>query len=107
MKDIRAELEKILDDNISYGYEFQMSDYAVSNKEDDEYYQRGREEVKEATDQILELFKKIVPPEPDYYSWAEPYTGTDKPDGIVFGLAKQIEMHGYGRCRADILERLK
>lgn len=55
---------------------------------------------------IQEYVEGIVPPEPDYVTWVEPHTSTDKPDGVVFGLAKHIEMNGYQKCRADILSKL-
>lgn len=99
MKDIRAELEKILDENISYGYEYQMSDYAGSRNEEDEYYQRGREEVKEAIDQILALIEGATPKErqKNFLTVGPP---------LQYVKDKMNYNEGYNQCIADIKKRL-
>lgn len=96
---MREEIEKILDENISYGYEFQMSDYAVCKDDENEYYKRGREEVKEATDQILTLLdKEIQKARVDELErltkidcFNEVYTTDVRPGKIVKARIKQLE----------------
>lgn len=56
---------------------------------------------------ILEALKKEWPGQKDYVGFVEPHTGTDKPDGEVFGYAKEIEGLGYNQALADCLEVVK
>ena len=59
MKDqTREKLTKILDDNIDYGYEWQMSDYAVSEAEEKQYEKKGREQINKAVDQLQALIQE-------------------------------------------------
>lgn len=59
MKNLRAEIEKILF-TLDLGYKWQMSDYATSKMEEEEYEKQGIKQVSEVSDKLLDLFSKYI-----------------------------------------------
>ncbi len=57
---LRTRIEEILDQNISYGYEFQMSDYASSEAATQMYEKQGRKEVARAVDKLEALIAEEI-----------------------------------------------
>lgn len=95
---LRDEIEKILAETI-YGIPYEDCDGGRKGMTEE-----GMPLIK-AT--ILEAIEKEMPKEKDYVGFVSPHTGTDKPDGEVFGYAKEIEAIGYNQALADCLETVK
>lgn len=51
---VRKEVRRILS-TLTYGYEFEMSDYATSSEEEEQIERRGKREVKKAEDKLVSL----------------------------------------------------
>lgn len=65
---------------LTYGYEFQMSDYAGSREQELEYERQGKAEIAQAKSALYELMLEIIgEDEPAYYDWNDA-SGTPPPN---------------------------